>query len=207
MINLFQNIRNFLDRSDPATVEGKPTKVKENKITIVEKLLTVNKWSRPGLERDGIKGIEVHWVENPKSSAKLNWNWFEARKGGKNSFGSTQYIIDQDGTIIRMIPDNEIAYSSGAKTYRDGVSKIFGKKSPYWNTLSIECTHVDWNGKMTPETYKGLVDLCVHLCKKYELSGKDLYLHYELTGKLCHKWFVDNPKEWGKFKDLVDSKL
>jgi N-acetylmuramoyl-L-alanine amidase len=178
----------------------------DTSIKIYKDFLTLNKWSRPGLKRISVKGIEIHWVENPKSSAKATRAWFEARKGGKNSFGSTQFVVDLDGDIIQMIPEDEIAFSSGAQKYRDKKSNL-GPKAPYWYTLSIECTHLDWSGKMSPETYSSLMELVLHLCGKYSLSAKDLYLHYDLTGKECHKWFVDNPKEWAKFKNAIDAKL
>ena len=35
----------------------------------------------------------------------------------------------------------------------------------------------------------------------------NLYLHHDITGKDCHKWFVDNPDEWEIFKNLVDGGL
>lgn len=194
---------------NPTPISERPEEhqtTSDTSIKIYKDFLSINKWSRPGLKKDKIKGIEIHWVANPKSSAKANRNWFENRKGGKNSFGSTQFIIDLDGDIIQMIPENEVAFSSGAQQYRDKKSQL-GPKAPYWYTVSIECTHIDWTGKMTEATYNSLVNLVLHLCGKYSLSGKDLYLHYDLTGKDCHKWFVDNPGEWAKFKDLIDTKL
>lgn len=178
----------------------------DTEIEIKKDFLTLNKWSRPGIRRKGVEGIEVHWVANPKTSAKGNRQWFESRKGGKRGFGSTQFIIDQDGDIIQMIPEIEIAYSSGARHYKDGIRQKLGSR-PYYKTLSIECTHVDWSGKMTPECYDSLANLCVHLCQKYNLTARHLYLHFDITGKLCHRWFVDKPNEWSEFKNLVDSLL
>jgi hypothetical protein len=46
------------------------------------------------------------------------------------------------------------------------------------------------------------------LLKKFNLTEKNLWTHKEVVGwKDCHKWFVDNPKEWEKFKALVGTKL
>ena len=172
-------------------------------LKIYRDLLTLNKYSRPGRKRKGILAVEVHWVANPMTSAKANRAWFEGRKGGKHSFGSTQYIVDLDGDVVLMIPEDEIAYSSGAKRYRDGIIAKYGNP-PYYNTLSIECTHRDWKGKMTQETYNSLVNLCAYLLKKHGLTARNLELHFDITGKLCHRWFVDNPNEWGNFRDKVD---
>jgi len=180
----------------------------DEEIEIKKDFLTLNRYSRPGKLRIAIKGIEIHWVANPKTSAKFNRNYFELRKGGKYGFGSTQFIIDLDGDIIQMIPEAEIAYSSGSSSgYKDGIKTRLGSKTPYYYTLSIECTHTNWKGEMDQSTHNALVELCVHLCKKYKLTARDLYLHYDITGKNCHRWFVDNPELWGEFRDEVDVEL
>ena len=35
---------------------------------------------------------------------------------------------------------------------------------------------------------------------KIKYGIKDNIRHYDVTGKICPKWFVDNPSEWEKFK-------
>lgn len=174
---------------------------------IIEKLLTPNKYSRPQDKLKGVKGIVVHWVANPQASAEANRNFFENRKYGKTGYGSAHYIIDLNGDVIRCIPENEVAYHVGSKTYtKEALSKL----STYPNncTIGIECCHVDWNGKMTDATYNTLVELATDLLKKYKLTTNDLWLHKEVVGwKDCHKWFVDHPDEWVKFKKLVADRL
>lgn len=174
---------------------------------ITEKLLTPNKYSRPQDKLKSVRGIVIHWCANPQASAEANRNFFENRKLGKTGYGSAHYIIDLDGDVIRCIPENEVAYHVGSKTYtKEALSKL----STYPNncTIGIECTHVDWNGKMTDATYNTLIELVVDLLKKYKLTTDDLWLHKEVVGwKDCHKWFVDHPDEWKKFKELVREKL
>jgi uncharacterized protein YeaO (DUF488 family) len=37
---------------------------------------------------------------------------------------------------------------------------------------------------------------------------KDIWLHYEVVGwKDCHRWFVNNPKEWTSFKNKVKKEI
>lgn len=174
---------------------------------IIEKLLTPNKYSRPQNRLIGVRGVVVHWVANPNSSAEANRNFFENRKFGKTGYGSAHYIIGLNGDVIRCIPENEMAYHVGSETYtKEALSKL----STYPNncTIGIECCHVDWNGKMTDATYNTLVELATDLLKKYKLTADDLWLHKEVVGwKDCHKWFVDHPDEWKKFKELVREKL
>lgn len=174
---------------------------------IIEKLLTPNKYSRPQKKLIGVRGIAIHWCANPQSSALANRNYFENRKFGKTGYGSAHYIIDLDGNVIRCIPENEMAYHVGSETY---TKEALNKLSTYPNncTIGIECCHIDWSGKMTNETYNTLVELVVDLLKKYKLTTNDLWLHKEVVGwKDCHKWFVDHPDEWVKFKKLVADKL
>lgn len=174
---------------------------------ITEKLLTPNKYSRPQDKLKDVRGVVIHWCANPQASAEANRNFFENRKYGKTGYGSAHYIIDLDGDVIRCIPENEMAYHVGSETY---TKEALNRLSTYPNncTIGIECCHVDWNGKMTDATYNTLVELATDLLKKYKLTANDLWLHKEVVGwKDCHKWFVDNPNEWKRFKQLVAGKL
>jgi N-acetylmuramoyl-L-alanine amidase len=47
------------------------------------------------------------------------------------------------------------------------------------------------------------------LCFEFKLDPiNDIFLHQEIVGwKDCHRFFVNNPKEWIKFKNTVKNKL
>lgn len=168
--------------------------------------ITINQWSRPGDNLKEVKGIVVHWVANPMTSAKANRDYFEMKSNGTHGYGSTQYIIGIHGEVIQCMPEDETAYHVGARTYTE---KALGELSHYPNncTIGIECCHVDRTGVMTTETYFSLIELITGLCKKYNLNADNLYLHYDITGKDCHKWFVNNPDEWQKLKDMIEELL
>ncbi|WP_165861153.1 N-acetylmuramoyl-L-alanine amidase family protein [Paenibacillus paeoniae] len=188
---------------------------------IVERLLTPNKFSRPKLPIRTMKGIVIHWVANPMTSAKNNRDFFESRKGGLKSYGSAHEIIDLDGSVYVCIPKNEIAYHVGSNLpYTTGVTQIYTSLTwdklntnssrhtkPYPNncTYGIETTHLDRDGRMTDATYDTLVERCADLCKEFKLNPMtDIYLHQEVVGwKDCHRWFVNHPLEWIKFKQKV----
>ncbi|AYK08606.1 N-acetylmuramoyl-L-alanine amidase [Brevibacillus laterosporus] len=174
---------------------------------IIEKLLTPNNYSRPRLKVKTIKGIVIHWVAAPMQKAINTWGFFENRKFGKTSSGSAHYIIDLNGDILRCIPENEMAYHVGSKKYTDSALE---RLSTYPNncTIGIECNHIDMSGKMTSETYQSLLEFCVQLLKRYNLTENDLWLHKEVVGwKDCHRWFVNNPNEWALFKEKVGKAL
>lgn len=159
-------------------------------MTIERLYLTPNKYSRPQTKLKQVKKIAIHYVGSPNSSAKANRNYFEGLKDGEdNIFASSHYIIGLSGEIIQCIPHNEISYATNsANSY----------------SISIECCHPKVDGKFTNDTMKSLIELCQYLCREFKLNPvEDLIRHYDVTGKVCPKWFVDNEDEWIEFKKQV----
>ncbi len=172
---------------------------------IIEDLLTINNFSRPNKKLKSVKKIVIHWVKNPETTAKQNRNFFEKRKHGKDGYGSTHYIVD-DKSIIRMIPDDEMAYHVGSDYYTEYGREI--SSYPNARTLGIEICHPDWTGKPTESTYNNLIDLLVELCKKYKLNPIDsICRHYDITTKECPKYYVDNVSMFWKLKSDVRSRI
>lgn len=158
---------------------------------IKEMFLTENINSRPGLALENINGIVVHYTANPGTDAEANRNYFESRKDEPDESAnkvSSHYIIGLDGTIIQCIPLNEIAYAS---------------KERNADTISIECCHPGKKGKFSKGTYNSLVHLAAWLCSKYNLSKDSVIRHYDVTGKMCPLYYVDNGKAWDKLKDDI----
>ncbi len=155
-------------------------------------LLTVNPYSRPGLETGKIKGIVVHYTANPGSSAKANRDYFENLKDTHITKTSSNFVIGIDGEIIQCVPTWEVAYASNDRN-RD--------------TVSIECCHPDESGKFTNDTYRSLVQLCAWLCLKFDLEETDIIRHYDITGKNCPKFFVEDEDAFEQFKEDVGNAL
>lgn len=157
---------------------------------IDEQLLTVNDYSRPGIALDNIKGIVVHYTANPGTTAQQNHDYFEGLATTGETKVSSHYIIGLDGEIIQCVPDDEIAYASNDRNS---------------DTLSIECCHFDETGEFYVNTYNSLVHLCAYLMGKYSIPIDGVIRHYDVTGKECPKYFVDNPEAWLQFKtDVTD---
>ena len=64
------------------------------------------------------------------------------------------------------------------------------------DTLSIECCHPDESGKFSEETYDSLVELTAWLCRYFDISPDEVIRHYDVTGKLCPKYYVENEDAW-----------
>jgi N-acetylmuramoyl-L-alanine amidase CwlA len=170
---------------------------------VIYDYLTPNPYSRPQKPLVKIKGIIIHWVANPNTSAKFNRNFFEGKKNvGNQTYGSAHEIIENE-TVLICVPENEVTYNCGSKTYTDLCLKKLGN-APNYCTYAIECTHINWDGVMSPLTYNTLLNRCVDLCKRFNLTANDIYLHQEIVGwKDCHKFFVKYPNEWMVFKQNV----
>jgi len=172
-------------------------------VNIVKKLLTPNPYSRPQEKIVKVKGIIVHWTASPKGRNQGVWNYFENRKSGKTGYGSAHYIVDLDGTIWNCIPDNELAYHVGSSTYTTDAKKRLGSY-PNNCTLGIEFCIIDDRGRMNEATWREGAKLVAYLLKKYNLSTNDIWLHQEVVGwKDCHRYFVENPNEYKRFKNDV----
>lgn len=151
-------------------------------------LLTPNEYSRPEIPLEKINGIVVHYTANPGSSAEANRNYFEGLKDSGATYASSHFIIGLKGEIIQCIPSKEIAYASNERNE---------------DTLSIECCHPDESGVFTDATYDSLVDLVAWLCQRFGLQSTDVIRHYDVTGKICPKAFVEDEQAWEQFRSDV----
>ena len=152
-------------------------------------LLDVNPYSRPGTETEEITGIVVHYTANPGSTAQNNRDYFNGLKDSHETEASSNFIVGLDGEIIQCVPTWEIAYASNERNS---------------DTVSIEVCHPDETGKFTDETYRSLVQLTAWLCVKFDLTMDDVIRHYDVTGKICPKYFVEHEDAWEDFKANVE---
>ena len=151
-------------------------------------LLTVNPYSRPGTRTGKIKGIVMHYTANPGASAMANRDYFEGLKDNHITKSSSNFIVGLDGEIVQCVPTWEVAYASNERNI---------------DTVSIECCHPDESGEFFEETYQSMVKLCAWLCLKFDLSEKDIIRHYDVTEKICPKYFVEDEKAWEDFREDV----
>ena len=157
--------------------------------------LTVNPYTRPGTKRTRVDNIVVHYVANPGTSARQNWSYFNnlAQQTGPDGVSaSSHYIIGIDGEILQGIPLDEVAYANYPRND---------------DTVSIECCHPDATGEFSQETMDSLVKLTAWLCRELRLDEKDVIRHYDVIGKNCPKYYVDNEDEWKAFRKAVKAEL
>lgn len=130
----------------------------------------------------------IHYTANPGSTAQENRDYFNGLQDGHDTSVSSHFVIGLDGEIIQCVPTWEIAYASNERNH---------------DTVSIECCHPDETGKFTEATYKSVVQLTAFLCRKYNLTAEDVIRHYDVTGKECPRYFVQNEDAWQMFREDV----
>lgn len=154
---------------------------------IVQDILPVNEYSRPGIALGEVNGVVVHYTGNPGTTAEQNRSYYKNLAETKETYASSHFIIGMDGKIIQCVPLDEIAYCSNQ---RNG------------DTISIECCHSDDTGQFSQDTLDALVQLLNWLINTYELSRDDILRHYDVIGKECPYYFVKYPDTW---KGLLNS--
>lgn len=152
-------------------------------------LLDYNEYSRPGTALSQVNGIVIHYTANPGTTAEQNRSYFENLKDTGETYASSHFVIGMDGEIVQCIPCNEIAYASNDRNE---------------DTIAIECCIPDETGEFTDATYQSLIELTAWLMGRYDLTTDDVIRHYDVTGKMCPKYYVEHEDAWLVFKqDLL----
>ena len=157
-------------------------------------LLPVNAWSRPGTPLEKIDGVVIHYVGNPGTTAQANRNYFSSlADGAEGVYASSHFIVGLEGEVVQCVPLTEIAYASNTRNE---------------DTVAIEVCHPDETGQFSPLTYGRTVELTAWLCQAFRLDPeRDVIRHFDVTGKLCPKYYVDHADAWEAFRADVAAEL
>ena len=151
-----------------------------------------NPYSRSQIELKKVKGIVIHYVANPGSTARDNRDYFENLMNTHATKASSHFVVGLKGEIIQCIPLDEISYASNQRNK---------------DTISIECCHPGKDGKFNKATYDALVRLAAWLCDSYGLDSADVIRHYDVTGKLCPLYYVENEDAWVRLRKNIQKNL
>lgn len=144
-------------------------------------LISVDGHSRRGEKLDGVRDIVIHYVGNPGTTAQQNRNWYE----NPESTVSSHFIVGLEGEVIQCVPLDEM---SSATNWRNN------------DTISIEVCHPDETGKFSDVTYASVVKLTAWLLDSSGLDEGHIIRHYDVTGKECPRYFVQDEDTWEQFK-------
>ena len=146
-------------------------------------------------------------------------------------FGSAHVFCDMD-SVTEAIPLDEVAWGCGDKNYKGGYQRIADKVFKFrqnYETISVEiCNNdvikgsdEDWkaaveNAKQWVITY--LTSFGLNVDREGSLNPQNvneppapgsvlLLRHYDITGKICPKAFVDNPDDWRQFIEEIAAQV
>ncbi len=152
---------------------------------VEEAFLVPSSYSRPVKPLKEVNNIVIHYVANPGTSAKNNRNYFDGLRKSKITKASSHFIVGLEGEVLQCVPLSEISYCSNN---RNG------------DTVAIEVCHPDETGQFNSATYQSVVRLTAWLCEYYGLDEEAVIRHYDITGKLCPKYYVEHEDAWIQFK-------
>ena len=158
---------------------------------IKNSFIPINPYNRPGQVSNPVR-ICVHYTGDVGASAdRLARFYYNVAAGmfpdKPQNWTSTQYIVGLNGEVIRIVPDNEMAYAASCKNSR---------------TIHIEVCYKQSSGEFEQASKDALRELVLSLMQKYNISADKVVRHYDLTGKLCPYFYIDN-KRWAALHEYI----
>lgn len=145
---------------------------------------------------NNVKWLVIHYTGNDGDTARNNCKYFR----DNIVKASAHYFVD-DNSVYRSVPDEHNAYSVGAKKY-------WHKECRNSNSLSIEICDTRRNGTydFTTQTIANAVEIARYLMNKYNIPIDHVIRHYDVTGKVCPKPYVESRQAWEAFKSKLNAK-
>lgn len=145
-----------------------------------------------------IKYIVIHYTGNDGDSDESNARWFKnIRKA------SAHYFVDDD-SITQSVPDNYVAWSVGGAKYNNSGGRLF-EKCVNTNSISIEMCDDLRNGVVYPtdKTIQNTLELVEYLMNEYSIPKSNVIRHYDVNGKPCPKYWVNDAKWKSEFWNKI----
>ena len=162
------------------------------KPTVIERFMKINKYGRPGTKRSKTTKIAWHFTGQHDVSAKNTVSYFSNvvangyRVNGRYIYASSHYVMGLEGEIYYIVPEREIAYTTNNANYY---------------SIGIECATTGSDDHYTDKEYVSMVKLGAYLADKYGLDPRtDFIRHYDVTKKVCPRYFVNHLDKWKQFK-------
>lgn len=144
--------------------------------------------ARSGRALEDFRGIVIHYVGNPGTSATANRNYF-AKVG---TTVVSHFVVGLEGEVIQCLPLWERSVASNSRNK---------------DTISIEVCHPDDSGLFNDTTYAALVRLTAWLCEVGDLTTDQVIRHYDVSGKECPRYYVRNEAAWEQFLADVQAEI
>ena len=150
-----------------------------------------------------IRYLVIHYTGNDGDSAANNAAYFQNHVVK----ASAHYFVD-DTTVYRSVPDLKVAWAVGGRLYSDvkktGGGSMYGVITNR-NSISVEfCdTARDSTHRASESTLINAITLCRNLMEQYQIPLSHVYRHFDVTGKHCPRYFMDETA-WKQFKTRLE---
>ena len=143
-----------------------------------------------------IKYIVIHYTGVDGDFASNNVKYFQREPNIK---ASAHYFVGSE-SIIQSVPDDFVAWHCGGKSYRHKVCRNA-------NSIGIEICDEVKDGVFKPKqkTVENVIMLTEHLMKKYNVPKENVIRHYDVTGKLCPAYWVDDTRWRNEFWNKLNN--
>lgn len=144
------------------------------------------------------KWLVIHFTANDGDNATNNGKYF------KNNVvkASAHYFVDDD-TIVKSVEEDYVAYAVGGKKLNSG--GIYHGVVTNYNSISIELCDTVKDGKynVSAKTRANAIELAKDIVKRHNIDKSHVVRHYDITGKMCPKYFVDDESAWIDFRNDI----
>ena len=152
-----------------------------------------------------IRYLVIHYTGNDGDRAANNARYYRDHVVK----ASAHYFVGDD--IYQSVEDLGIAWAVGGKMWSDcpqtGGGRLFLTANNY-NTLSIELCDTRRDGTLmaTEATLERAAELGRALMEMYDIPIERVIRHFDVTGKHCPAYFMDD-KKWAAFKERLEEKM
>lgn len=153
-----------------------------------------------------IQYLVYHYTGNDGDTDANNAAYFQSHVVE----ASAHYFVDDD-SITQSVPDLYVAYAVGGKLWSDagrtGGGTMYGAVTNR-NSLSIELCDTRRDGMLqaTEATMERAAVLGRALMDKYGIPQDRVYRHFDVTGKHCPAYWMDEAA-WADFKARLEERM
>ena len=150
-----------------------------------------------------IKYLVFHYTGNDGDKAANNASYFQHNIVK----ASAHYFVD-DTTVYLSVPELNVAWSVGGNKYsnadKTGGGTMYGVINNT-NSISIEMCDTIHNGvyQASEATMENAAALGRELMAKYSIPIDNVYRHFDVTGKHCPSYLI-NERKWESFKSRLE---
>ena len=145
-----------------------------------------------------IKYIVIHYTGNDGDTDENNGKYFHNNRVG----ASAHIFVDSDSATL-SVPLDHVAYAVGGNY---GGGRLY-RQCTNINSISIELCDDIKNGKVYPHdrTIENALSLVNKLMREYNIPKDNVIRHYDVNGKKCPAYWVDDTKWKKEFWNKIDS--